>query len=404
MSGAVVAAVALGVPVWIQRAADFAGYVRVGELVLAGRDIYREAPPGINTWPPFFSLLCAVLALLSEVSPYLARGLWVALNGALLVLVLRLLGRLVYGPATPAAGLLVPLLLTARYVLGNFEHLQVNLVLFALALGGLYLDATRREAAGGVLIGLAAALKVMPLALLAYLALRRRWRAAVAGGAAALVFSLSPTLLFGAGRFAGYLADWRAAVATGWAVGRMNQSVPAMWDRLLGHGLWPLVAPPTDDLAASGAAAARVAVSVSAALVAAAALVAGRGRPRPGGWAALAEWSAVLLAAATFGPVAWKSYLVVALLPNTLLFAAARSTRLPPSTRAGAAASLAVAFLLGGLPAPGLVGRPLAGRIEMASGVTVAALVLLGGVLCLRRRLGAGQGQPPGPGALATAR
>jgi hypothetical protein len=189
----------------------------------------------------------------------------------------------------------------------------------------------------------------------------------------------------------------------------MNQSVTAMWDRLLGHGLWPLASPGIDALPGSGAPLPFAAVLVSAGVVVASALVAWRGRPRPGGWAALAEWSAVFLAGAIFGPVAWKSYLIVTLLPNTLLLAVCLSPRMDAGTRAGAGAVLAVAFVLGALPMPGLVGEPLAERLEMSSAVTLAALVLLGGVLWLRSRLSEAplpaeaQGQAPGAGALASA-
>lgn len=408
------AGLAVGFPVWVQRAADFAGYVRVGDVVLDGAHLYLDAPPGVNTWPPFFGLLCVPLSLLARASPYLARGVWLLLNAALLVVVLQLLGRLVYGRAEAGSiggvRLLVPLLLSARYVVGNFEHLQINVVLFALALGGLYLQATRRPVLGGVLVGLAAAIKIMPLVVVAYLAYRRRWRAAIAAAAATVGFSLSPVLVFGWDRYRDYLETWLGVVATGWGVGRMNQSVAAMWDRLLGHGLWPpLAAPGIDDLPGSGAPLPLAAVLVSAGLVAAGVLLAWRGQPRPAGWTALAEWSAVFLAGAVFGPVAWKSYLIVALLPNTLLFAVCLSPRVDARTRAGAAAVLAVAFVLGALPMPGLVGEPLAERLEMSSAVTLAALVLLGGVLWLRARLSEArvpadaQEQPPGTGALASA-
>jgi hypothetical protein len=385
------AGLAVGFPIWVQRAADFAGYLRVGDVVLDGAHLYLDAPPGINTWPPFFSLLCVPLALLARASPYLARGVWLLLNAALLVVVLRLLARLVYGHAQ-AGGIggvrvLVPLLLSARYVVGNFEHLQINVVLFALALGGLYLQATRRPGLGGLLVGLAAAIKIMPLAVVVYLGYRRRWRAAATAAMATAGFSLSPVLVFGWDRYRDYLGTWLGVVATGWGVGRMNQSVSAMWDRLLGHGLWPLATPGIEHLPDSGAPLPLAALFVSAGLVAAGALVAWRGRPRPDGWAALAEWSAVFLASAVFGPVAWKSYLIVTLLPNTLLFAVCLSPRMDTRTRAGAAVALAVAFVLGALPMPGLVGEALADRLEMSSAVTLAALVLLGGVLWLRVRL-----------------
>jgi glycosyl transferase family 87 len=386
---------ALGFPLWVRRPGDFAGYLIVGDLVLAGRHIYADAPPHINTWPPFFSLLCVPLALLAAPTPYLARGVWLVLNAALLAVVLRLISRLVYRDGRPE--LLIPLLLSARFVLGNFEHLQINLVVFALALTGLALQARGREVTGGVVLGFAAAIKVMPLAFVPYLMYRGRWRAAATTLAATAAFSASPLLVFGWDRFRDYLTAWRAAVAAGWGAGRMNQSVLAMWDRLLAHRLWPLTAPGVDDLPESGAALTRLAVAVSLAVVIGLALAAFRGRPRPDGWAALAEWSAVFVVAAVFGPVSWKSYLVVSLLPNTLLFAVWRSAALDGRTRAVGGRVLLAVFLLGGLTAPGLVGRAAAERLEMSSVVTLAALVLLGGVLWLRPRLPlAEKGAPSG--------
>ena len=76
---------------------DFGGYVQVGHLVLEGRHPYAEAPPGINTWPPVFGLLCVPLALLDDVSTPLARLTWLLLVGAALLVVLRELADLVHG-------------------------------------------------------------------------------------------------------------------------------------------------------------------------------------------------------------------------------------------------------------------------------------------------------------------
>jgi hypothetical protein len=412
--GALVVFVLVGSVAWIQRPGDFAGYVLVGNLVLEGRQVYRDAPHGVSTWPPFFSLLCVPLALLAAPTPYLARGVWIALNVALLLLVLRLLARLVHGQALSlradgpglslaAPELLVPLLVSGRYVVANFEHLQINLVLLALTLGGLYLVTTGREAAGGVWIGLGAAIKVMPAAFLLYLAYRRRWRAALAGALATGLFSLSPIAVFGWSRFWGYVADWRAAVAAGWGAGRMNQSVFAMWDRLLGHHMLPLAVRGADEIPESGDPIPLLAATLSLAVVVGLALRVFRWEARPDGWAGLAEWSVVFIVAALFGPVSWKAYLVVLLLPHTLLFAVWRAHAVDPRTRRVAGAVLLASFLLGGLTAHGLVGRALAERLEMASVVTVGALAVLGGLLWLRPRLPGASGMNGGYGhGLAT--
>jgi alpha-1,2-mannosyltransferase len=397
--------VGVGFFAWIRRPGDFAGYILVGDLVLAGRHIYQDAPR-INTWPPFWSLLCVPLALLARPSPYLARGLWLVLNVALLVVVLRLVTRLVHGRrltlAATGPGLslvapevLVPLVLTGRYVVANLEHLQVNVLLFALTLGGLALVAAERPAAGGSLIGLGAAIKVMPAAFLVYLAYRRQWRAALAGAAVTLGLSLSPALVYGWSRFLDYVTAWRAAVGAGWGAGRMNQSVFAMWDRFLGHRMAPFATRGADDVPASGEQAVLVAVALTLVVVAALALRA-FGCSRPAGRARLAEWSVVFVVAALFGPVSWKAYLVVLLLPNALLYAVWRDPAVDARTRRVAGGVLLAAFAIGGLTAHGLVGRAVAERLEMTSVVTLATLLLLGGLLWLHPRLAADQaGQSP---------
>jgi alpha-1,2-mannosyltransferase len=391
--------------VWIRKAGDFAGYLAVGRLVLAGGDIYRDAPPGVNTWPPFFSLVCVPLALLARPTVYLARGVWIALNLGVLWLVLRLIARLVYGrelrlaPDGAALSLaspeiLVPLLCTGRYVMSNFEHLQVSLFLFALTLGGLRLATTGRAAAGGPLLGLAAAIKVMPIVFVPYLAYRGRWRAAGAAALATAAFSLSPVPVFGWERFRQYVAAWRAMVAAGWPVGPPNQSVFAMWDRFIGHAMAPFTVGGIDQLPTSGDPAVVRAVAVTLAVVAVLAAWAFRGRPRSDSWAILAEWSAVFIVSALFGPVAWKHYLVALLLPNTLLFAVWRRSDLPAPVRRAAGGVLLGALLVGGLTAPGFLGMGIAERLEMASVITVSSLAILGAMLWLRPRLLGEVGRP----------
>jgi alpha-1,2-mannosyltransferase len=388
----------IGCVVWIRRPGDFAGYVIVGDLARSGAHIYRDAPPGLNTWPPFFSLLCVPLAVLATPTPYLARGLWLLLNIGLLLLVLHLICRLVYGRALSlrasgstgislaAPEMVVPLLITDRYVSGNFDHLQVNIVVFALALGGLYWQRRGRWLAGSTALGCAAAMKVMPVVFIPYLAYRRRWREAIATATATALLSLSPMLLFGWSRFWDYVAAWRAAVTLGWGVGKMNQSVFAMWDRWLGHGMLPFTVRGMNDLPESGALVVIVVSAFTLGLITAAACWLFRGEENDD-WRTATEWSIVLIVSALFGPLTWKAYLVVLLLPHTLLFAAWRSVRLDARTRRMVGWVLLVAVVLGTLPSPGLVGKTLAGMLEMSSAVTLSALILLAGLLWFRARL-----------------
>jgi hypothetical protein len=408
-----------------QRTGDFAGYLLVGDLVLDGGHVYVDAPAGVNTWPPLFSLVCAPLALIARLSPTLARGLWVVLNYAAVLLLLDVLARLVYGkrlslravppgsesPAPPdatgkgeatgasgrpsislaAAAIFVPLLLSFRWLLANFEHLQVNILIFLLALGGLYLISTRREGLGALALGLGAALKVMPIVFVPYLAYRRRWRAATLVAMAAAVYSLVPVLIYGWSRYRDNVFARRAEVAAGWGVSAKNHSVFAMLDRFIGHGILPFTSGDIDGLSESGSPWVTTVMLFILAAVAAHALWASRGPVQQGSWASLCEWSIVFIVAVLFGPVARLYYFVVLLLPNVLLFAVWRAPSFTPAIRRLAAIALFVPFALGTLASPELVGDRLSTILEMSSVLTLAVLVALSGLLNLRSHLPAEQ-------------
>ncbi|MEC7583036.1 MAG: glycosyltransferase family 87 protein [Planctomycetota bacterium] len=373
----------------------------MGDLLLRGEDIYDAAPPGINTWPPFFSLLTTPFALLSYLSAQLARAVWLLLNFALFLVVMDLISQRVLGTrlklrkdgaGTPLSSplLLVPILLTHRFIIGNFEHLQVNIAIFALTLAGMHWQDTGRVVRGGVAIGLAIAMKVMPVVFVPYLLYRRRFLAATVATLAAAAFSLSPALLFGWDQFVDYVVAWRAAIEPGWGVSTMNQSIFAMWDRFLGHGVTLLTPPMTGHSPASGDPAIPVATVITVAALAAVGLWASLCRKGEtlGRLGKTAEWSAVFVAAAICGPVAWKAYMVVFLLPNVLLFAIWRSEDFDPRTRRLAGTTMWLAFALGMLTATGFVGKFIGLRFHMMSAVTLAAITLVVGCLLLRRRLG----------------
>ena len=384
---------------YARRAEDFAGYVLVGELALQGRDLYRDAPPGISTWPPLFAVLCVPLALMSRLSPYGARVAWLTLNVAALAMTLALVLRLALRgprderpvapvPALSSFAALTVLVLTSRYVVSNLEHLQVNILIFLLALGGLALLYRGRTRSGALALGAAGALKVMPALFIVYLAYRRRWRDAAWTAAAGLALTALPVLVYGPRRLLDYFRGWAAALDAGWNVGKMNLSVFAMWDRIVGHGLMPFAARGFDDLPRSGTPAVTILLALSTLLALALAWWSFREPSADDARAPLAEWSVVFLIASLFGTVAWKAYLVVLVLPNALLLTVWLDPGVTPALRTIARRVVLASFALGVLTTDGLWGRAIGGRLEMGSVVTLAALTMLGGLLAFRCRLG----------------
>jgi Glycosyltransferase family 87 len=383
--------------VYARRSVDFAGYAAVGQAFFDGRDIYLDTPVGTNTWPPFFSLTTVPLGLLDRESPYLARIVWVALTWASIFWALDLIARLIYGKrlrfqpdesslAITSPELLVPFALTLPYIINNFELLQINMILFALALWGLFLQASGREAAGGIAIAAAAAMKVMAIAFLPYLLYRKRWRAAFWMAAATLFFFFCPALFLGWTKFWQGLALWPLALRASWGAGNAHQSVYSMWDRILGYGYIPFAVPGTFMLPLSGARSAKLAWEVTCAIAAVLGAIACRGTPPPGSRWAQVEWAAVFVAATILSPLTRKPYLVVLLLPYALLYAAWRSANLDARTRRGLRNIMFVSFALSLPTLHDVIGKSLAVRLEMGSVVTYGSLITLGGLLWYRSR------------------
>jgi hypothetical protein len=352
----------------------------------------------MNTWPPFFSVVCIPLTLLGHLSIYLVTSLWVLLNFAVLLLLLDLLARILYGrPMTlrrsapgrlsiTSVELLVPLALTSTFLFSNFEMTQINIILLGLTLGGLYLLASGRTLGGALAIGFAIAIKVMPVVILPYLAYRRAWRAFLASSLAAAAFSLSPILVFGWSRFWQYVAIWRRVIGWGWGVGANNQSIFAMWDRFIGLHVYPYAPGENLYLVQSDAPGVRLAWWITMGVIGLLALRQFRIGTAASPWVAAAEWSAVLIVSALAGPVSWKHYMVVLLLPNALLFAVWRRPDIDGAARAAVGWVLCASVVLAVLTAHDLVGGELSTQLELGGVATLSGLVMLGGLFWLRGR------------------
>jgi len=364
---------------YARRPGDFAGYVMVGELVLHGRDIYRDAPPGINTWPPFFALLCAPIALMARVSLTGARVAWLA--GGWVALWAAMRGILALLPKLQPAGpllILLPPLLCVRWILANFEHLQINILMLALVVVGLGQHRRDAHARAGLLLGAAAAIKVMPILFAPYFAWRRQWRAAAWLAAATAAWSLVPVAVYGPAAFVDQLRGWSEALRAGWGVGRMNVSVYAALDRIIGHGLVPFATAGISELPSSNDPRVTAALAASVLAILAAGLLVFRGPYDPAARATVAEWSVVLLVANLFGTVAWKAYFVVLLLPMALFVATFADPGVVQGLRRRLRWLTGVSFVLGLAATDLLVGPSLAWRLEMGSLPTLMALLILG--------------------------
>lgn len=209
-----------------------------GAALLDGAPLYAGADPATGlpfTYPPFAAALMAPLAPLP---PPLLAAAWAAASVAALLAVLRLL----VGHRTAAVALTAGCLLLEP-VWQSLSFGQVNLVLLLLVAYDV-LRPERRSA--GVLIGVAAGIKLTPLVFVALLVLAGR-RVPATRAATAFAVTVALGFLVAAGDSATYWTHtlWDPARIGGLAFSS-NQSVNGVLVRLLGHEpptlLWLLVA------------------------------------------------------------------------------------------------------------------------------------------------------------------
>src|SRR2546422_1057271 len=139
---------------------DYSSYPKLGEVVLSGGDPYGNA---FNTWPPFFLLVAAGLALGSRVSAVGTLFAWQLASVLAVWGTLKLLARsfedggaaLTFWPRSPdrlafvSSGVIVPFLFTARLFDDNLQHGQINALLLFLCLLAFVLFREQRLVAGG---------------------------------------------------------------------------------------------------------------------------------------------------------------------------------------------------------------------------------------------------------------
>ncbi len=168
---------------------DFSLWYFTGRAVLEGRPIYTDfqGEHVYFLYPPFAAILLALPAALGRLGDYAALGLmnWLAWMAAIIAGL-----ALSRGPAD-RLGLVVPSLALLTLIAETFDIGQPNLILLAILLSGFVAIEAKREGLGGILIGLATAIKAFPAPLIVYLLIRRNFRAAAAMAVATALFTFA---------------------------------------------------------------------------------------------------------------------------------------------------------------------------------------------------------------------
>lgn len=171
-----------------------------------GEDIYR-----IGHWFPNPPLVALAIAPLAYLPVWLAAVLWYLAKLAALLASIWFAVRILQGDdwKVPAAVVVMGLLFTSRSLVGDIQHGNINIFLGCEVLAALWLLRNRRDAAAGLIMGLAMATKVLPGLFLVYFVWKRLWRAALGmiGGGVVFGFVL-PGLVVGLEQALGLLVGW----------------------------------------------------------------------------------------------------------------------------------------------------------------------------------------------------
>jgi hypothetical protein len=372
---------------------DYTGYPQLGEVVLAGGDPYSLA---INSWPPFFLLIAAGLALASRISSLATLAVWqfasiLAVWGTLKLLARCFADRGADATFWPSASdrlafvstpIFVPFLFSARVFEDNLQHGQINAQLLFLALLAFTLFREQRPIAGGIALALAASMKAVPVLLLGYLAYKRCWRAM--GWTIAFLVLLNvviPVAIFGTAEVATQWKSWRTVVGAEMLqpiAHHPNQSLLSALKRVLtveGGSTNPV----HFRLAAWSTAAVVRLYWILAMLGLLGLALSFRNNPRDLSDRRCAGEFAICLAAMTLvSPLAWTAHFVTLVAPAALVWTALRILLVGAADRRWRMGVWWTSFACITLSASGFVGWAWARRLESLSVITLGALLLIG--------------------------
>jgi hypothetical protein len=192
---------------------DFPVYYAAGQSLIGGRtDLYSpDFARGLlmdYRYPPFFLIAFTPLWLL----PYpVAAYLWYLLSIleiAACVLVLRRSFKMIQPAKQTAAVWIVSLLALGQYFVMILHYGNAHLLATSLLFGSLYLAIRRKDVIAALLVALAITIKLTPVLLLPYFALKKRWSFLLMTIAFLVAINTAPAAYFGFGENAKLLNAW----------------------------------------------------------------------------------------------------------------------------------------------------------------------------------------------------
>ena len=208
------------------RDGDFAGYVNAGSLLLKGQNIYSDP---YNTWPPFFSIFSVILTLGNKLSYFFIRFIWIFGSMVAMFIVIRLTYKMTFdklpGLSLFNAGnkkkitimeplVLVPLLFIFRFLLDNFDNVQINIYMLLLAFLSLYYFIRNKPVLAALILAFSISLKVYTIFLLFYFLFKREFKMVLWTTLFILLINSVSFLVFGFHKAIEYYSYWYTQIAS----------------------------------------------------------------------------------------------------------------------------------------------------------------------------------------------
>ena len=216
-----------------------------------GVNIYTD--PLINTWPPFYALLCVPIAILDNFNPNLTRFIWLVCTVLAMVHIARLaalmfLNRKLTFPFFTSGKsqdetinithwlILVPILITFRFLLDNLSNIQINVFMLLLSTMSIYSFSKGKNGWAGLFLAFGILIKIYPVFLLLYFVVKREWMVVMNAILLCFLFATLPFLIFGIEQTVEYYGFWYEHNVVPFAsVAHKNQSFFSMMRSLLMH-------------------------------------------------------------------------------------------------------------------------------------------------------------------------
>ncbi len=172
------------------------------KVMLDGGDAYDSSANPYNNKYKYFPLNATLLVPLAMVPIPVAQGLWVAINGCLVLFALWSLKELAGRERLSFFVWVGAFVIAGRFIIDCIQLGQWNLPTFSLTVIGLWLIiARKRPWVGGLVVALAAGMKYMPAVFVLYFLSRRQWKPAVAILLGMVLWILIlPTIVWGPSR------------------------------------------------------------------------------------------------------------------------------------------------------------------------------------------------------------